>query len=337
MFGDMRSIAMAMAGLLLAACPKRAPDGPKPATGVGCPAATDVFVASYLAPEEGAKGHTGWVLPLHDKVVDSLDGVAEYATIDAAAAQAAGVPAPPPALWLMLPQKGGGMAPPCRVTYGSYYAAAIDAPTKNIAYGIELTGCNPPADAGLELAVALASAEPPGRCAIVAPKLVGARFGEVDKDGKWSRPVAGKETPIPPAIDALVPARECTAPACEKLWSVGQVELAGKPVAWAALVNWLATDAAQACDWKPETWSGMFVAGPDGAPVKITEGQDHPLSLFAVLVDNGAPKALLATGPGEYTTYDYANGAATVGRHLVWLRPHPDSYTDAQHLGPECP
>jgi len=337
----MRSFAIVTLGLVLGACPKKAPDGPKPAAGVGCPAASDVFVASYLAPEEGAKGqgHTGWVLPLHDKTVDTLDGVAEYATIDAAAAQAAGVPAPPQNLWLMLPQKAGGMAPPCRVTYGSYYAAAIDAPTKNIAYGIELSGCNPPADANLELAIALASAEPPGQCAIVAPKLAGGRFGEVDKDGKWSRPT--KETAIPPAIAALVPPRECAAPTCEKLWSIGQVDLGGKPLAWAGVVNWLAIpDGAkpeQQCEWKAETWSGFFVAGGDGAPVAVTEGQDHPLSLFAVLVDGGGAKAMLATGPGEYTSYAYANGAVTVGRHLVWLRPHPDSYEEATHLGPECP
>ena len=121
----MRLFVMAVVGLVLAACPKQTPGGPKPAIGVGCPTASGVFVASYLAPEEGSKGqgHTGWVLPLHDKTVDTLDGVAEYATIDAAAAQAAGVPAPPQALWLMLP----GQAP-CRVTFGSYYAAAIDAP-----------------------------------------------------------------------------------------------------------------------------------------------------------------------------------------------------------------
>ena len=322
--------------VLVAGCPKKGPTGQQPVAGVGCPKGKDVYIASYLAPEDGAKGqgYTGWVLPLHDKVVDSLDGVAEYARLDANAAQAAGVPAPPQNLWLMLPQKGGGAAP-CKVAFGSYYAAAIDAPTKNIAYGIELTGCQPPADAALEQAIALVSVEPPNQCAPVVPKPVAERVGEIDKDGRWSRPT--KETPIPAALAAQIPARECAG--CEKLWSIGGVELNGKPIAWGVAVNWLAIPPdvrpEQQCEWKAETFSGLFVAGPDGAPVKVTEGQDHPLPLFAVLVDRGGAKVVIASGPGEYTAYDYANGAVTVGRHLVWLLPHPDSYE--AHLGPVCP
>ena len=56
--------------LVSAACPqKRGGGGPAPAAGLGCPAAQNVYIASYLTPEDGAKeGHTGWVLPLHDKV-----------------------------------------------------------------------------------------------------------------------------------------------------------------------------------------------------------------------------------------------------------------------------
>lgn len=290
-------------------------------------------MASYLAAEPGTKGHTGWVLPLHDKVVDTIEGVPEYAAIDAAAAQAAGVPAPPRDLWLMLPQKGGG-AQPCKVTYGSYYAAAIDAPTKNIAYGIELSGCQPPAEAALEQAIALASVEAPGQCAPIVPKPVAERIGETDRAGKWSRPT--KETPIPAAIAAQLPEKVC-AGGCEKLWSVGQIDLNGKPIAWGVAVSWLVTtpDPAQQCEWKAESFSGLFVAGTDGAPVKVTEGQNHPLPLFAVLVDRGGPKVVLASGPGEYTAYDFANGAVTVGRHLVWLLPHPDSYEVS--LGPDCP
>jgi hypothetical protein len=102
-------------------------------------------------------------------------------------------------------------------------------------------------------------------------------------------------------------------------------------------VNWLATTDGPACDWKAETWSGVFVAGPDGAPKQVTEGQEHPLPLFAVLADGGGARVVIVAGPGEYTAYDYANGAATVGRHLVWLRPHPDSFADLAQLGPECP
>jgi hypothetical protein len=332
MFHRMRLFVMAVVGLVLAACPKKAPDGPKPVAGVGCPPASGVYVASYLAPEEGAKGqgHTGWVLPLHDKTVDTLEGVAEYATIDAAAAQAAGVPAPPTNLWLVLPNQA-----PCRATFGSYYAAAIDAPTKNIAYGIELSGCAPPKDTAPETAVALASAESPTQCSVIAPKPVAARLGTTGQDGKWQRPAS--EKPIPPVIAALVPQRACTG-SCEMLWAIGEIEVGGKPIAWAGAVNWLAVgDPTKPCDWKAETWSGFFVAGPDGAAVKVTEAQEHPLPLFAALTDPSGAVRLLAAGPGEYTAYDYAAGNVSVGRHLVWLRPHPDSYAEIDRLGPECP
>lgn len=323
----MRWFAIAAVGLL-AACPKKAPEGFKPAAGGGCPPASGVFVASYLAP---GQGHTGWVLPLHDKTVDTLDGVAEYATIDAAAARAAGVPAPPQDLWLMLPDQA-----PCRVTLGSYYAAAIDAPTKNIAYGIELSGCAPPANTAPETAVALASAASPGQCSVIAPKPVGVRVGTTSEQGKWQPPAS--EKPIPPTIAALVPERACNPPVCEKLWAIGQVDIGGKPVAWSGAVNWLAVgDPNKPCEWKAETWSGFFVAGPDGSPIKVTEAQENPLPLFAVLTDPSGAVRLLAAGPGEYAAYDYANGAVTVGRHLVWLRPHPDSYADLDRLGPECP
>ena len=124
----------------------------------------------------------------------------------------------------------------------------------------------------------------------------------------------------------------------EKLWSVGQVEIAGKPIAWSAAVNWLATgDDAKQCEWKADRFSGFFVAGADGAPVKVTEGQEHALPLFAVLADGGGPKIVLASGPGEYSAYDYAGGKVAAGRHLVWLRPHPDSWDEIDHLGPVCP
>jgi hypothetical protein len=325
-----RRLVFAAVVVAVAGCPPK-PRGPQPAlAGVGCPTAAGVHVASYLAPEEGATGHTGWVLPLHDKVVDSLDGIAGYATIDGAAAASAGVPPPPAELWLMLPR-----APPCKLTIGSYYAAAIDAPTKNVTYGVELSGCPKPTEAGDATAIVLASAQAPGRCQIVAPRPVAARLGDTDPQGRWSPPT--KATPIPDALAAVVPSRACAAPSCEQLWSIGQIDVGGKPVAWAGAINWLDVTAEPPCTWKVETFSGFFVAGPDGNPVKVTEAQDHPLPLTAVLVDeDGKPEVVLAAGPGEYTVYDYAGGAVTVGRHLVWLIPHPDSF-EIDRLGPSCP
>ncbi|MEO8698993.1 MAG: hypothetical protein ABI867_03085 [Kofleriaceae bacterium] len=329
----MRVIAIAF--LMLAACPPKGGGGTGPVAqlGVGCPQSTNVYVASYLAPEEAGKGHTGWVLPLFDKPVESIAGAQEFATIDAVAAQAAGVPAPPQNVWLLV---GGAQA--CKATIGGYYAAAIDSPTPNLAYGVELTGCQAPPDPANASAIVLVSESPPHECQLQPPRGVAMRLGEMDKQGVWARPA--KETAIPPALAALVPKHDCNPPTCEALWSIGQVDVGGKPIAWGGAVNWLAipagADQTTQCDWKAERFSGFFVAGPDGTPVKVNEGQDHPLAMTAVLADKGGAKILVAEGPGEYSTYDLAGGKATLGRHLVWLLPHPDSYEATDHLGPVC-
>jgi hypothetical protein len=316
--------------LTLAACPQKrtGPIQPGPGAGVGCPDANNVYVASYLSPEEGGKGHTGWVLPLHDKVVPSVEGNTEYKTIDAAAAGAEGVPPPPQNIWLL-----GAGAQPCRATVGNYYAAGIDSPTPNITYGVELTGCQAPPDPANASAIAVVSAEPPSECQVIGPRAVAQRLGEFDQQGKWQKPT--KETPIPANVAAVIPNHECAAPTCEKLWSIAQVDIGGQPIAWAGAVNWL--QVSEDCEWKGERFSGFFVVGPDGAPVRVTEGQDHPLALTAVLADKTGAKTLVAEGPGEYSTYALGGGKATVARHLVWLRPHPDSYEALDHLGPVCP
>ena len=335
------SLLLVPALALCAACPRNRAGGGGPAApaGLGCPPARSVYLASYLSPEEGSKeGHTGWVLPLHDKVVDSLEGVAEYRTIDAAAASAAGVPAPPKVAWLLTPNG------PCKATIGGYYAAAIEGPPANLTYGVELSGCAAPPETSDASAIVLtydggiADAGAPTDCKLVPPRPVAARLGEHDDKGTWSRPT--KETPIPPAFEKVIPDRPCAPPGCEKLWSIAQVDAGGRPVAWAGAVNWITIPPGDGpdkqCEWKAERFSGFFVPGPDGTPVKVTEAQDHPLVLSAVLADAGGAKVLVATGPGEYTTYDLGGGAARVGRHLVWLIPHPESYAEVDQLGPQC-
>jgi hypothetical protein len=328
-----------LVAIFCAACPRKGGGvSPTPA-GLGCPAASAVYMASYLSPEEGSKeGHTGWVLPLHDKVVESIEGVPDYQAIDAAAVAAAGVPAPPKVAWLLTPSG------PCKATIGGYYAAAIEGPPANIAYGVELSGCAAPPEGAEGSAVVLtydggiANAGAPTDCKMVPPRPIAARLGEHDDKGTWSRPA--KETPIPPEFAKVVPDRPCVAPGCEKLWSIAQVDVGGKPVAWAGAVNWLTIPPGDGpdkqCDWKAERFSGFFVVGPDGTPVKVTEAQDHPLVLTAVLADAGGAKVLIATAPGEYTTYDLGGGAARVGRHLVWLLAHPESYGEVDQLGPAC-
>jgi hypothetical protein len=327
---------------VLAGCPApgAAPQSPAPPAqaGAGCPAASGVYVASYLTHDAAAgapdAGHTGWVLPLHDRKVPTVAGVPEYGAIDPAAAQAAGVPEAPRAVWLMTPGQ-----PPCRATAGSYYAAVVDTPP-NITYGVELGGCAaPPADQQQDAeAIALVSDAPPSDCQLLAPQPVAARVGESDAQQHWQRPT--KETPIPPALAAVIPPHDCRPPGCETLWAIAQVDVAGRPVAWAGAVNWLTippgTTAASQCDWKADTFAGFFVAGPDGRAVRVTEGQDHPLLLTAVLADSAGPRALLAEGAGEYTSYDLTGGSVRVARHLVWLTLGPDAYAIDERIGPAC-
>lgn len=329
-----RVLACSVLSVVAACSPKNGGPGGSTQPGVGCPAASNVYMAMYARPPEGQTGHTGWLLPLHAAKVAAVAGQPGYAPIDAAAASAAGVPPAPTSIWLLPPN-----APICKATIGRYYAAAIDAPTPNVAYGVELTGCPEPQDPAGGVAIAFASEPPPSECKAIPPRPVAARLGETDEQGRWSPPK--QETPLPPAFAAIVPATDCAAPGCERLWSVAEVAIDGKPIAWTGAVNWLrippGATADTQCSWPVETFSGVFVAGPDGTPVRLTEGQDHPLALTAVLADGGGPKVLLAEGLGEYAAYDLAAGTARLGRHLVWLIEDPAAYAGVDRIGPECP
>lgn len=330
--------------IFLAGCPmpgasQTAPVAPAAAAsggGAGCPSADSVHVASYLASDDPAQRgtHTGWVLPLYDQPVDTLDGRAEYEAIDPATAATRGVPAAPSHLWLAVPGQ-----PPCRASIGAYYAAAVDGPTPNVTYGVELDGCPaPPRDQQDDAeALALVTEQAPTDCQVLAPRPVASRVGETDAQKHWQRPT--HDTPLPPAIAAVVPPHDCRAPGCETLWAFGEVDVAGRPVAWAGAVNWLTIPPGappeSQCTWKADTFEGFFVARPDGTAGKLTEGQDHPLLLTAVLADASGPRALIAEGPGEYTTYDLTAGARAA-HHLVWLRLPPEAYAIDARIGPSC-
>ena len=309
---------------------------PVASDGAGCPTADNIRVASYLASDDPAQPaqHTSWVLPLHDQQVDTLAGVPEYAALDPGTAGARGVPPPPSHVWLTVPCQA-----PCRAAIGSYYAAAVDGPTPNVTYGVELDGCPaPPRDQQDDAeAFALVSEQAPTECQMLAPQPAAARVGETDAQNHWQRPT--RQTPLPPAIAAIVPPHDCGAPGCETLWAFGQVEVAGRPVAWTGAVNWLTIPPGASpdsqCDWKADTFAGCFVANAAGGAVKLTEGQDHPLLLTAALADRGGAKALVAEGPGEYTIYDLTAGAR-VARHLVWLRLPPEAYPVDERIGPRC-
>ena len=321
--------------IALSGCPQK-PAQPTSVVppGVGCPTASNVYLASYVQPPEKQQGYAGWALPLHNVVVDSVEGKPPFAAIDPQAATTAGVPTPPQNVWLLPPN-----APMCKATIGGYYAEAIDATTKNMSYGVTLSGCpapQDPNDAGV--AIAMVSVEPPSECQPLAARPVASRVGTSAQTGEWSRPT--KETAMPEAFAKLVPERACAAPDCEKLWTVAQVDHANKPIVVTGAVNWLeippGAAASTQCTWKTETYSGFFTVGADGALTKVTEGQQHPMSLFVVLVDKAGPKAIIADGTGEYSTYDFANGTATLARNTVWLIDDPQAYGQSDHIGPEC-
>jgi hypothetical protein len=308
---------------LLAACPAKnqqtAP--PQPTAGAGCPAPDGVFVASYVtdAPGRGA----GWVMPLHAMPVQGGAEVPEYAPLDAAAAAASGVPeVPAGTLWLVTET-----APPCKVTAKGYYAAKIAGPPASISYGAELEGCPAPTDAQEGGGFVMISQDAPTGCHFEVPKPVAVRMGEMDeKTQQWHPPT--KQTPIPPALASQVPQHDCQPPGCETLWAVGEVDVNNQPVAYGAAVNWLTIgDPKDACHWKAERFSGLFVNGQ-----KVE--QEHSLALGAALVDNGGVKALFAEGPGEFAIYD---ATGKVARHITWMIAPPEAWDMVDHLGPLCP
>lgn len=314
--------------LALAACPKSQTGTgvAEPQGGAGCPSANGVMIASYVA-QDASKGRSGWVVPLHSVPLPATD-VPDYTTVDAATASAAGVPAPPTGtMWL-----ASSSGEPCRGTVGHYYAARIEG---SLSYGFELDGCPAPRSADEGGGIVLVSDAAPTACRFEAPEPVAARLGEMPAQNQWQRPT--KETPIPAPLAAVIPEKDCAAPACEKLWAFADVKIDGKTAAWSGAVNWLAVgDAAQPCSWTADRFSGFFVPGDDGKAVKITEGQSHPLVLSAVLADTSGARVLLAEGPGEYATYDVVPGSAKLGRSVVWMSAPAAAWEAVDHIGPIC-
>jgi len=334
MYGS-RMVRFASLLVLLAACPpKSSPQTTPPPQppGAGCPAANDVFVASYLTQDAG-KGRSGWVLPLHTMKVEPNAQVAEYQPLDPSAASASGVPASPVGnLWLVT-----GNGAPCQVRIAGAYAAKIDGPPASVSYGYELDGCPAPSDPQEGGGVVLVSQEAPGACNFAQPKPVAERLGVMDAKQQWQKPE--KETPIPPVLVPVLPTHTCASPGCEPLWAIAEIDVANQPVAWAGAMNWLTIgDAAAPCSWKAERFSGFFVPSGNGPPVRVNEGQsaEHPLALSAALVDASGAHVLIAEGPGEYATYDLTPGKAALGHHVAWMISPSEAWEMLDHLGPIC-
>jgi hypothetical protein len=280
--------------------------------------------------QEAGKGRSGWAVPLH---VTALSGdVPDYASIDAAAASAAGVPAAPTGpLWLAT-----ATGAPCQAKVGGYYAAKIEGPPASVSYGFELDGCAAPKNPDEAGGIVLASQQAPTGCRFEVPQPIAGRLGDTDaKTKRWQAPT--KESPLPKPVSDTLPQKTCTAPACETLWAFAAVTIDGQPVAWTGAVNWLQiNNEPDQCAWQAERVSGFWIAS-QGAAVKVTEGQEqHSLPLIAVLADGGGAKVALAEANGEYVTYDLSPGRATLGHRVVWMHAPPQAWEAVDHLGPIC-
>jgi len=329
-------LVLGVVGCFPQASPTSPPVAPQQAIGGQCPAADGVYVASYLS-QDPAKGRTGWVMPLHAMPVEpgASTKLPDYAVLDPTAAGVSGVPtAPAGTIWLVTPG-----AVPCRASLGRYYAAKLPGPPASLAYGVELEGCAAPPDTQDAGGLAMVGEIPPGDCKVDAPRPVALRLGDEDAQKQWHRPV--RQTALPPALAAVIPSRACQPPGCEQLWAIGEVDFAGRPVAWTGAVNWLAIDnpmpSAQ-CTWKAERASGTWIVGADGTPTRLDEGQTpgHMLALSAVLSDNGGPRVALVEGGGEYAAYGLTGGVPKLARHVTWMLVPDASWEQADHLGPAC-
>lgn len=296
------------------------PDGPP------CPAAEAVMIA--VAHEAGPGVAAQWHLPLANRSTEET--AARYRVLDAAAASAAGLPAPPPKLWLM---SGGAL---CEASPGAYYSEVVIDGKANEILGVQLTTkCALPAADAAQQAVALLADVAPTGCVAILPRPVAGRVAE-EQNGQWS--VLPQSTPIPPAVAAALPQKSCVAP-CETLWTVAQVDFAGKPVAWDVALEWLRVDAAQpdACQWASEGDGGVFWANPAGAVERVADGHAVvPLHLGALLADRGGAKVLVLEHIGEYATFDVASGTNKPARYLRWVQPNEELYGGDRKLGPYC-
>ena len=314
--------------LALAACPKKGTPT-EPQSVAGCPSAAGVFVASYVS-QEGGSGRSGWVVPLHAAPLQDGAQVADYASIDAAAASAAGVPAAPAGTVWLATSTGA----PCQAKLGSYYAAKFEGPPASVLYGVELDGCAAPKNPEEAGGIVMISEQAPSGCRFEVPQPIAGRLGQMDAKKVWQRPA--KESPLPAPLAAALPQKQCSSPACEPLWAFAEVKIGGQTVAWTGAINWLQINNEPAqCAWTAERESGFWIPA-DGAAVKVTEGQDHSLPLIAVLADGAGAKVALAEANGQYATYDLGPGRATLGHRVVWMLAPPQAWEAVDHLGPIC-
>jgi hypothetical protein len=297
------------------------PDGP------GCPAAASVVVAVWRDATAGVAA--GWTLPLANRTTTATSP--GFQLLDEAGA--ASLPPRPARLWLMPPG-----APPCEATPGAAYADTVVDGLANDILGVQLTTrCPAPGkDRSQQLIALVADAAPTG-CVAILPRPVAGRVGEA-QGSSWQ--ILPQSTPMPPAVAAAIPRKECAA-SCEQLWTVAQLDFGGKPIAWDVSVEWLRVDPAQpdVCQWTTEHDGGIYVANPSGAAETLPhEHAVEPLHLGVLLADRSGPRVLVLEHIGEYATFDLGAGGAAPApaHHLRWYVLNEELYAGDRKLGPYC-
>jgi hypothetical protein len=302
----------------IAACVSAPAPVEHPAPPGSCPGAGDVYIVQY-DPDVKA-----WRLPLRGEL--GPQGVEPGLTVlDAATALAAGIPAPPPKLWVFA--KG----PPCEATPAAAYRQIIIEGPISMTYGVQLeTRC---VAEYFGMAVAIAADSPPAGCTLAVEDRVAARLAEQGppdehNDGPWS--VQPAAAPIPEALAKALPAQKC-APPCEALWTVDAFEVAGKPVAWEIVQSFVTPTSEPRCNWDQRNGRDTYLATAAGVRPLAT----GILHAFAILADTRGPRVFVGTNLGEYATYDL-DPAPAERRHLKFMTPNEEDYASQGVLGPYC-
>jgi len=321
-------IAPLAAVIAAAACRGPAASAPGASPGiVTCPPAANVYVVTWRDETPA-----GWRLPL-DARDDAPPGAPIYRTLTDAEATTAGLPPVPPAVWIY--RLDHPEQPPCRaVPVRGYVAVADEGPPHSIR-GAELAvdaSC-PPAEPGA-VAYALASVLPPLACTLSTPVAAAARLPIEDASG-WAAPTQATG-PIPDELASVLPAPPCEPPACEALWDIRRVDVAGRPVAWEAQQSWVRPTAADdACAWARDDHFAVYTQGPGGAVHEVPAGAP-PQGLVGVFADAAGPHVLVTEEAGTYAAFDLGiEGEPTPGRQLQWAFPNEETYSP-RSLAPYC-
>lgn len=340
----------ALVVVLLGACVGGRPTvakngGPTTTAGASsaCPAARDTYVVQY-SPGADEQART-WQMPLMMQALDAIDGTpVPYMKLDDATTRAAHIPPWPSKLWVYLNSEW------CQATPAGAYRRFVDEGPISYSYGVELTvetKCAAPSgtsgqEHGYEY-VAVAGDEAPTGCVVAEPHRVAARVGDGGDTGgdTWKPPAT--ETPIPPSLASVLEPQptesgfQCSGPGCQKLWTVGELDVGGKPAVYETVRSWVATTAEQPCSWEQRSRHEIDVMNGNGKLVSLAmKPQASDVNVLGVLVDDNAARVLVGTSIAEYATFTLDSTPPVEAHRIVYYAPNEEDYGGINWLGPYC-